>query len=155
MSMLVRLKEWLEKRARMVERLPGWECDWRVNVRRDLDLDLDFCLGFSGFGVVVSKVVVVVVGAGSGDGMWLLSLYRTRNRVVFPPSSSMSEARMVRLKVCAARTLAIAAVVGCWEEWDADDDVEGEGEGEDKRCMAAAEVEEVSIRSVWERYFER
>ena len=58
---------------------------------------------------------------------------------MFPPSSSMFEARMSRLKVSAARALAIAAV-----EFE-----------EDSSCIAAAEVEEVSIRSVWERYFER
>ena len=133
--MLVRLKECVEKRDRIVERLPGEECERSVNVRRD------FCLGFC--------VERVVGRAGDEDGV-LLSLYSMRNRVVFPPSSSMFEATMSRPKVFAARRLAIAAEIGWWVGGAAVD-----GEGEDSRCMAAAEVEEVSIRSVWERCFER
>ena len=125
--MLVRLKECVEKRDRIVERLPGREGVRSVNVRRDLDLG--FCLIFD----------VGEVGRGGAGVSLLLSLYSMRNRVVFPPSSSMFEATMSRPKVFAARRLAIAAV-----EFE-----------EDSSCMAAAEVEEVSIRSVWERYFER
>ena len=136
--MLVRLKECVEKRDRIVERLPGREGVRSVNVRRDLDLD--FCLIFD----------VEEVGRGGAGVSLLLSLYSTRNRVVFPPSSSMFEATMSRPKVFAARRLAIAAEIGWWVGGAAVD-----GEVEDSRCMAAAEVEEVSIRSVWERCFKR
>lgn len=127
--MLVRLKECVEKRDRIVERLPGEEWERSVNVRRD------FCLGFC---LIFD---VGEVGRGGAGVSLLLSLYSMRNRVVFPPSSSMFEATMSRPKVFAARALAIAAEMG--------------EEAEDSRCMAAAEVEEVSIRSVWERCFKR
>ena len=51
--MLVRLKEWVEKRDRIVERLLGREGVRSVNVRRDLDLD--FCLWLVFWGAVMER----------------------------------------------------------------------------------------------------
>lgn len=65
------------------------------------------------------------------------SLYRTRNLVMFFWSSSMFRARMSNPSVSAARALPIAAELA---------GVDGK-----RRCCAAAEVEDVSIRSAWGR----
>lgn len=114
---------------RMRERLPGEECE-SVNVRRD------FCLGLrAGCGWrLEGEVLVVGVGVVRGCEVEVeSSLYRTRNLVMFFPSSSMFRARIFSPSVSAARALPIAAELA---------GVDGK-----RRCCAAAEVEDVSIRS--------
>jgi hypothetical protein len=116
---------------RMRERLPGKECE-SVNVRRD------FCLGLlAGCGWRLEGELLFV---GVGEGVVRAcevevesSLYRMRNLVMFFLSSSMFRARISNLSVSAARTLPIAA--------------EPAGVDGKRRCCAAADVEDVSIRS--------